>query len=370
MTIVEATREGSREAAGDTLLIDCDVHEELKSYEDLAPYIDPYWQRFVTLKGGWWRGLDTPGIYEMPTEDRARADWVLEDRTRGTDPVAMARHLFDEEGVSHAILCGLFHPSAVMHSYDFMAALAAAYNDWQIEHWLERDSRMFGSVQVVAHMPEVAAREIDRVAEHPSIVQVMLPTVHTREYGDPFYWPIFEAAERNGLVVSLHHGGHTQTVIGHPRSYLEWHMVAAPHANQCQLLSLICNGVFDKFPSLKVVLLETGPGWVPWFVSRLDQQFRELRALAPWVKRMPSEHIRDNVRIATQPATDLTPGQLLNLIQTNELERVFVFATDYPHYDADSGKIVLPNSLPEDIRQRIRFRNVVESFPRLGHLAS
>ncbi|HEX4305916.1 MAG TPA: amidohydrolase family protein [Solirubrobacterales bacterium] len=356
--------------ATDSLLIDTDVHEYLKSSEQLLPYLDAHWARYVSGDGGVWSPPWLNGNYAIPVGRLAtREEWIGDDGTRGTSVDALAEHLLEGEGVSTAILTGLFHASRGERDYEFMAALASAYNDWQVAEWLEREPRLRGSVHVVAHMPELAAREIDRVAEHPQIVQVHLPTVTNRQYGDPFYDPIYEAALRNDLAVSLHHGVHTETVLGYPRYYIEWHMFAAPHAGQAQLASLICNGTFDRFPDLKLVLLETGVSWLPWFMWRLDQQYREMRANVPWVKRLPSEHIRDNVRVATQPATEVSPKMLVELIEMMDTDRVYLFATDYPHYDADSVQVVLPGQLDEGLRRRIRYENAIETFPRLRNLA-
>lgn len=357
-------------AAAGTLLIDVDVHEELAGNASLLPYLDPHWQRYIRGDGGVWRGTESGGMYAMPLPPRsAREDWLLDNGTRGTSVDAMREHLFVGEGVSLAILNGLFHVSATERDYEFMTALARAYNDWQVKEWLEPEPRLRGSVHVIAHDPVEAAREIDRVAEHPQIVQVFLPTVTNRQYGDRMYWPIYEAAVRNGLAVTLHHGIETQTALGRPRYYIEWHTVAAPQANMNQLLSMVCNGVFDQFPELKLVLLECGVAWVPWFMWRLDQQYRELRSNVPWVKRLPSEHIRDNVRIATQPMNDITPRQFVQTIELVDAPEMFMFATDYPHYDADSADSVLPKkALPTDLRERVRWRNALETFPRLRSL--
>jgi predicted TIM-barrel fold metal-dependent hydrolase len=350
------------------MLIDTDVHEYMKNGAiDLVPYIDPHWQRYLDKSGGLGSGIGERSGYVMPiTPNTAREDWTLEDGTAGTDLDAMRAHLFDEEEVSVAILNGLFHMSAMGSDYEFAAALAAAYNDWQIENWLDRDPRLRGSVHVVAHDPEVAAREIDRVAAHPQIVQVFLPTVTNREYGDPFYRPILEAAVRNELVVALHHGAHTQTVLGQPRYFIEWHTVAAPQANMNQLLSLICNGAFDRYPELKVVILETGVAWVPWFMWRLDENYRELKANVPWLKRLPSEHMRDSVRVSTQPMSEVTPEIFLRLVEMADTDRMYVFSSDYPHWDADSITPLLPPSLPQELRDRIRYRNALETYPRLA----
>jgi predicted TIM-barrel fold metal-dependent hydrolase len=350
-------------AARQTLLIDTDVHEYLRSTSDLVPYLEPIWQRFITEYG--WRTLDIANGWPYAPTAPKRADWVLEDGTMATDVEKLAEHLFEQEKISVAIINGLFHVSALQAEYDFAKALASAYNDWQIENWLERDDRLRGSVHVVAHDPAAAAYEIDRAAEHPRMVQVFLPTVTDRQYGDPFYRPIFEAAVRNDLVVALHHGGHTRTVLGFPRYFIEWHSLAAPQAGMNQLMSIIFNGVLDKYESLKVVILETGIGWVPWLMGRLDQQYRELRIQVPWVKRLPSDHMRDSVRISTQPMGELRAPDITQIIELAEADNMFMFSTDYPHYDADTGVQVLPASLPEDLRLKIRHGNALETYPRL-----
>ena len=110
-------------------------------------------------------------------------------------------------------------------------------------------------------------------------------------------------------------------------------------------------------------MCEAGVTWIHWLMWRLDQQYRELRANVPWVKRLPSEHIRDNVRVATQPITEVTPGELVRLVEMTDTEGLYVFATDYPHFDADSADVLA--GLPESLRNRIRYQNALDTYPRL-----
>jgi uncharacterized protein len=370
MATTEAPR--SVKSQPKTLLIDTDVHEVMRTNQVLFPYLDPHWQRYLGDYSGTMIGTQVPASfpYATPTPGPGRLEWVPPDRIAGADLDLMKEHLFEGQGVSVAILCGFFHASALRANYELAAAMASAYNDWQIEHWLEKEPRLRGSVHVVADDPAVAAREIDRVGGHPQIVQVFLPSVTDRQYGDPRYRPIWEAALRNQLVVSFHHGQHTQTVLGYPRYYIEWKTTAPPQAAQNQILSLIANGTFDKYPELKVVFLETGVAWVPWFMWRLDQQYRECRVEVPWIKRLPSDHMRDNVRLSTQPLADITPRQFQQLIEMVESERMFLFSTDYPHYDADDPDKALPSTLPEDLRNRVRYQNALETYPKLAGLGS
>jgi predicted TIM-barrel fold metal-dependent hydrolase len=74
--------------------------------------------------------------------------------------------------------------------------------------------------------------------------------------------------------------------------------------------------------------------------------------------------------LTTQPATDVTAEQFLQLVEMADTERVWLFATDYPHYDADEVDTVLSRALPDDLRRRIRYENALETYPKLQHLGS
>lgn len=372
-TTVEERVEDGAERATQAPLIDVDVHERMKEKEQLLPYLDPLWQRYIRDYAGLFPGVQAPSEwpYAAPHPGPTRLEWAASDDAGGGRELHnLQRHLLEGEKVTTAILNGAFYPSSLVGNYEFAGALASAYNDWQIEEWLEKEPRLRGSIHIVAHDPAAAVREIDRAGEHPQMVQVHLPLATDRQYGDPFYRPIFEAAVRNGLALCFHHDRRTKTVLGYPRYYVEWHSMAAPQAAMNQILSLILNGTFDKFPDLRTVFLEAGVAWVPWFMWRVDQQYRELRVEVPWVKRLPSEHMRDCVRVATQPMGDIPTSTFVDLVEQVQAERIYVFSTDYPHYDADSADIVLPGSVPEELRERIRYKNALDTYPRLARLAA
>ncbi|GAA1859388.1 amidohydrolase family protein [Pseudonocardia ailaonensis] len=353
-------------------VVDTDIHELLRSHKDLLPHLAPSWRRHLSEYNGPFAGsatgVPTAFPYSMPTQGKAnsRLEWQDPDHTPGTSLSLMQKQLFDGEGVSLGILNGLYHPSAVHGNYDLMIALASAYNDWQIATWLDPEPRLRGSIHVVAHDPAAAVREIERLAGHPQMVQVFLPLATDRQYGDPCYLPIFETALAHGLVVAFHHGTATQTLLGYPRNFIEWHMLAAMQAAQNQIVSLICNGIFDRLPELRVAILEASVSWVPSFFKRFDQQYRELRIDVPWVHRLPTEYLRDNIRMSTQPLADIRPREFLELVTGAGLDRVFMFSTDYPHYDADSVEAVLPKQLPDEFRSQILHQNAIDTYPRLA----
>jgi predicted TIM-barrel fold metal-dependent hydrolase len=374
MTTVEMSAQAGQSLTHETMLIDLDVHERPAQglgMRDLIPYIDPHWAQYLSGENGMWPGPAHGSFsYIMPvSKNGVREDWNRPTTIAGGGSSLddMRADLIEREGVTVPIINGpLFFPSMQAGDPDFAVALAQAYNDYQVAEWLDPEPRLRGSVHVAAQLPETAAREIDRMAEHPQIVQVVLPLTTRRQWGDPHYRPIWEAAVRHGLPVTFHHTTADPTLLGWPRYYVEYHTMVAPQMAQHQVMSLVINGCFERYPELKVVMLESGVTWIFWLMWRLDQQFRELRAGTPWVKRLPSEYIRDNVKAATQPITEITPRLFQQLVEATDTAGVFVFASDYPHYDADSPDVL--NTLPDELRYRVRYQNALEIFPSLRAL--
>ena len=167
----------------------------------------------------------------------------------------------------------------------------------------------------------------------------------TREpAGNRRYWPIYEAAERHGLPVAMHvfgAGGHPYTGAGWPSFYIE---EGAGHSTSCQTVvtSLVIEGVFERFPTLKVVIVEGGFGWLPALTWRLDKLFERMRGEVPHLKRRPSEYIREHIWVTTQPMEEPDDRrQLLDMMEWIGWDRL-LFATDYPHWDFDDPVPRLP----------------------------
>jgi predicted TIM-barrel fold metal-dependent hydrolase len=133
-----------------------------------------------------------------------------------------------------------------------------------------------------------------------------------------------------------------------------------------QLTSLVCEGVFERFPSLRIVLIEGGIAWIVPLMWRLDRAWKLLRAEAPRLTRLPSEVIREHVWLTTQPidepprASDFTA-----MLEQMDMAGHILFATDYPHWDFDSPERALPRSVQDPIRERI-MRTNAHSLYRLG----
>jgi predicted TIM-barrel fold metal-dependent hydrolase len=358
-TAVPAAEEASAGArkAGPPV-IDVDVHEAFGSIAALGPYLEEPWRELILR--GHWKGFTQPFVY-WASGGGNRADSKPEGGPPGSDLGLMRKQLLDAYDVRAAVLTGYFYPVMLGDmQVEFASALAAAYNSYQIEEWLSADPRFLGSVHVAPQDPHAAAREIDRVGSHPQMTQVLLG-ITTRAYGDPFYFPIFEAAQRNGLRIATHHTVYVEGSLGMGRYYIERHMLI-PQGTMSQIISLVCSGVFDRFPDLQVVCLEGGFTWLPHLMWRMDREYKSLRQEVPWVTRPPSEIVREQVRLATQPAEDLTRDELLKVVDLIGSEDVLMFATDYPHFDFDSPLRSLPPRLPESLERKILYENARDFY--------
>jgi hypothetical protein len=186
--------------------------------------------------------------------------------------------------------------------------------------------------------------------------------------GRRHYWPVWQAAEKYQLPIAIHAGSQYRGApgsIGWPSYRYEYYMAEA-QAFQAQVLSLIYEGVFGKFPGLKVVLMESGVSWLPAFMWRANKTWRGVRVEVPWVEREPASIMRDHIRLTMQPF-DGPPDAagVADVIEQIGSDKMFLFASDYPHWQFD-GDDAIPPHLPASLVSRMCAENPLETFPRLS----
>ncbi|MHB1468307.1 MAG: amidohydrolase family protein [Solirubrobacteraceae bacterium] len=353
MAATETVASGQDRNAVPERLIDTDVHEMPPSAEALLPYLAPTWQR--NIRAGW----KTPFFfsYAYPHEAGfARADArPAGGGPPGSDFELLREQLLDRYDVTRAVLTSLFYPGDAGVQYEFGTALARAYNDWVQEEWLRRDERLLGSICVNADDPLGAAAEIERLAEDPKRVQVMLGP-RRDGYGEPRYAPIFEAAARHDLHIAIHPSANAPTAVGYPPYLVEWRAMSGVQHGMSQVASIVFSGLLERNPRLRISMLESGWTWVPFACGRYDENYRVLRSEVPWLRRMPSDYVREHFRFATQPLEEMSSKLFLSYIEQMGSEDLLMFSSDYPHMDADDPVRAFPR-IPEQLRRKILFEN-------------
>jgi uncharacterized protein len=181
------------------------------------------------------------------------------------------------------------------------------------------------------------------------------------------YWPIYEAAVEAGLPVGIHvfgYSGWAATNSGWPSFYIE-EMTEHATSSQALVTSLIMEGVFERYRDLKIVLIESGFGWLPALGWRLDKHWKRMRDEVPHLRRAPSEYIREHIWVTTQPMEEAEkPEHLIDTMSWIGLDRI-LFSSDYPHWDFDDPFMALPPSLTDAQRRNIYAGNA-KALYRLG----
>lgn len=348
------------------MVIDCDIHPEPSKPEDLYPYIPERWlehHKTIGLRAyhGYSIGLPFPPASPLASRDDS---WGPEGNVPGSDLGMLQKQFLDPLNVEYGVLNSLY-PAGMQLNEQYGAALARAINDWQLECWLKKDARLRASIVVPYENPDLAVKEIERLGNHPGFVQVLFLSKTKEPIGRSKYWKIYEAAEAYHLPIGIHVinvGMNPNTSSGWVSYYLEIHTSLAP-ATQVQLVSLICEGVFEQFPKLKTVFIESGFAWLPSVMWRLDNQWKRLGKEIPHVQRLPSETILEHVRFSTQPMEEPTnPKHLLQLFEHMGADNMLLFASDYPHWDYDDPFKMFQTKVPEHMKQNIVYNNAISLY--------
>ncbi|HEX2037472.1 MAG TPA: amidohydrolase family protein, partial [Chloroflexota bacterium] len=186
--------------------------------------------------------------------------------------------------------------------------------------------------------------------------------------GQRRYDPIYAAAERLGLPVAIHPGTEGRSITtpptsaGYPARRVEWHTNLALNY-MAHATSLLCEGVFVRFPRLKVILLEGGVSWVPPLLWRLDRDWHLLRDEVPHLAEPPSAYFRRHIRLSSQPIEEPPdPRHLLDTWSLLDAEHTVMFSSDYPHWDFDDPYAAFPSQMPAAMKRRIYRENARALF--------
>ena len=261
-------------------------------------------------------------------------------RRRGYD-AASALEAMDAEGIDTAIVYRTFaHMVVSIDDLDpgYAAACCAAFNDWLADYCRADARRLKPAAIVSLHDPELAAAEARRaVADKGHAAVVLLPMPVSDRYVHAAECDVLWAEiARLGVPLAIHgtSGAASADYVsnrfrGQPNFRTLNHAASFPQELMLAMGALLAGGVCERFPNLRVAFLEGNCGWLPWWLERLDDQWKKYGGGEKTrLSALPSEYFARQCFIGTD-----VDEALLRVVIDRLGDGNIVMSTDYPHAD-------------------------------------
>jgi uncharacterized protein len=324
------------------MVIDSDAHIN-ESLDELAERIEePYRSRAPRLL------KDTLGLTRILMEGRLYPDPRLRQRhtakVQGKDlggthrGAADARARLDDldtDGIDVQVVYGsLGLALSTIRDAEFATAIARALNDYYADFCDTAPKRLAAMAALPAQDVTAAVEELRRAVEEKGHVGgTVPPSIAGRELDDEAVAPLFAEAERLGVPISVHWGnGSHLPAAGTERfdTHFMVHAIGHPFEQMIAMATILCGGVLDEHPALRVGFLEAGCGWVPYWVERLEEHYERRSAEMPRMVRSPREYLRDGRCFVTAEPDELLVPEAIEAIGAE----CVMYASDYPHTDS------------------------------------
>ena len=241
------------------------------------------------------------------------------------------------------------------------------YNDWMAEFASHSPQRLFPVALISLEDVPAGIEEVQRAAKlglHGAMIWSGPPA--DRPYHCGIYDPFFAAAQDLGMAITMHEitskdKSKPVKMDGGPE-FLTTASLHFVHEMEETLCSLVFGGVLDRFPRLKVVSVELGAGWVPYFAWQLDRRFKKFAPMAQHkLPMLPSDYLRRQV-FWTFEIDPIGPRVTRFFGEDN-----FMWASDYPHSACTWPKSLeviadIFSDVPEDIKNKIISYNCDKLF--------
>jgi len=308
-------------------------------------------------------GIVGVGLAGRPFDEVGKGVRYTDLRPGGSDPRRRLSDL-DAERIDIAVLypsIGLFLEA--IEDVALAEACCRVYNDWLADYCRTDPARLVGIAGVPMQDVDAAVREMRRAVRDLGMrgVFVRPNPCRGRALHDPYFDPFWAACAEAGTAVGLHPSGAGDLpgalqglrldapVMGHPSIFFIDGFIGFSH--------LVCGGVLERHPRLRVVVLEAGGGWLAHWFDRFDHFARVYGWMAPELRHRPSEYFKRQCYISFDPDESTLP-----LLAPVIGEDRIVWASDYPHLDASFPGVVDEleeqlAKLPADARDKVRGGN-------------
>ncbi len=254
---------------------------------------------------------------------------IEDDGFRSSNPKLRLEDM-DRDGIWASVIYGPVPLTLSIPEPDLQSACYAAWNDWAVEEFnATAPDRLCVLAFLPSHSPEAAVAELERCAERGH--RGALIDVFDFDAGDPAWDRLWAAAERTGLPLSFHIKGGASPRLSYQVG--KWQSVAFATLLPLQLdealAIMVFSGALERHPGLKLVLAESGVGWLPYYLTRMDLEWRNLRDKVDYAPALRPSELFERQVIATFEEEELAP-RFIPLVGADSC----MWASDYPHTDS------------------------------------
>jgi len=216
------------------------------------------------------------------------------------------------------------------------AALCRAYNNWVAKLTKGYEDRLWPVAIVPAGCPDEMPNELRRCVKDMGFkAGHLVPYCGPRNLNDPVFFPYYAAAEELNVPLFCHPVTHGE-LTDRFDSFFSMHVLGRPLNCTAALVALVCGGIFERFPKLRVAFFECSAEWIVYWMHRMDEDYEWVKDRdAKHLTMLPSEYIKRNCYVTCEA----DEKRLAMAIEEIGEERICL-ATDYPHHDS-----VYPNTV-------------------------
>lgn len=270
--------------------------------------------------------------------------------------------VLEEEGIEHALLYPSLHLiQGDVEDPEVAAATCHGYNEWIADMCRDGRGRLSAVGIIPLQSPEAAAREVEHIAKLGLKGACFRPERYNGlALYDERLKPFWERIAGNGLFASVHGSFGAlmpSFATGRYDNLFFSHMICHPFEQMAAVLDIVAGGVLERHPRLRVAFLESGLGWLEYWLDRLDGHFESMHQHVPWMKRKPSELFREQCFISIES----DEAHHLPRLREMGVDGCVFWGADYPHYDCTYPGAVIELEehlapLPADLAEAVRWK--------------
>jgi predicted TIM-barrel fold metal-dependent hydrolase len=288
---------------------------------------------------------------------------------RHQDPATQVADM-DREGIDVQVLYGTgVLAMRKIRERELAVALHRAYNDWLAAFCRHNPDRLKGVAALPAIEPEAAARELERAVTQLGFVGGMVhPRPYNHHLAEPYYDDLYACAQQYDVPIAIHAAGNELERFD---TFLAEHTLGHPHEQMAATVQIVFGGVLEKFPRLRIAFLEGTVGWVPFLTERMDEEYEFRPHDAPLLAQQPSAYLKSGrVFFGAEPDEWMLP----RVIEFLGTDQTILYASDYPHWDADfphtTEKIAARTDLTDANKRNFLGENARRYYPALAAVAA